>query len=134
MRHLHHVRRSSLMAWALAVTFTGSIEHASAHAARVPAFTSILVAPNDPDRLWATHTQGLLTSPDRGCTWYWNCEEGVGIFGWEDPLLSMANGSFCPGRSLACTLLPMDALGVVRSITASRASRSIRGTTRTSRW
>ena len=64
----------------------------AAHAnGRFPASNQLLVDPNDPSRLWLRATQGLLTSPDGGCTWQHICERAFGVEGEQDPPLSVTS-------------------------------------------
>jgi len=53
--------------------------------ARFPNAQQLVVHPTNPDRLWLRATHGVLTSPDRGKTWRWVCEEAVGYTGTGDP-------------------------------------------------
>src|SRR5687768_4664985 len=53
--------------------------------ARFPNAQQLVVHPTNPDRLWLRATHGVLTSPDRGKTWRWVCEEAVGYTGTRDP-------------------------------------------------
>lgn len=78
---------------AAAAAFSASLLFSgSAHAnGRFPASNQLLVDPNDPDRLWLRATQGLLTSPDGGCTWQHICERAFGVEGEQDPPLSVTS-------------------------------------------
>ena len=62
----------------------------SAHAnGRFPEANAIFFAPNDPDVVLLRTTFGLISSRDRGKTWDWVCERGVGLAGVEDPMYSV---------------------------------------------
>ena len=61
-----------------------------AHAnGRFPESNAIFFAPNDPDVVLLRTTFGLISSRDRGKTWDWVCERGVGLAGVEDPMYSV---------------------------------------------
>ena len=61
---------------------------------RYPSAQLLLVHPGDPNRLWVRTTYGLLTSPDRGCTWYRMCDGALGYGATEDPMLGvLADGT-----------------------------------------
>ena len=65
---------------------------------RYPYAQLLLTDPSNPDRLWMRSTFGVLTSTDRGCTWYWLCEQAIGYRGTEDPMIGvMADGSLIGG-------------------------------------
>ena len=58
----------------------------------------LLVAPNEPDRLWLRTSYGFLTSADRGQTWGWSCSESAGTVDDERPALGIAaNGVLLVG-------------------------------------
>ncbi len=46
---------------------------------RYPQAMQFAEDPSDAQRLWLMTTYGLLTSPDRGKTWHWICEQALGI-------------------------------------------------------
>ncbi len=52
---------------------------------------------SDPSRLWVGASFGLLTSPDRGDTWYWLCEEAPDYEGVKPKLDVSANGTLLVG-------------------------------------
>jgi MYXO-CTERM domain-containing protein len=61
---------------------------------RYPSAQLLLLDPSDPNRLWLRATYGLLTSADRGCTWYRICEAAPDYLGTEDPMFGvMADGT-----------------------------------------
>lgn len=51
----------------------------------------------DPDRLWVGASFGLLTSPDRGDTWYWLCEEAPDYEGVKPKMDVSASGALLVG-------------------------------------
>ncbi|MCB9606002.1 MAG: hypothetical protein H6716_05380 [Polyangiaceae bacterium] len=53
--------------------------------------------PSDANRLWVGASFGLLTSPDRGDTWYWLCEEAPDYEGVKPKLDVSANGALLVG-------------------------------------
>lgn len=81
------------LAVAAAAVFSASLlVSGSAQAnGRFPASNQLLVDANDPNRLWLRATQGLLTSPDGGCTWQHICERAFGVEGEQDPPLSVTS-------------------------------------------
>jgi photosystem II stability/assembly factor-like uncharacterized protein len=46
---------------------------------RYPQAMQFAEDPSDEQRLWLMTTYGLLTTPDRGKTWHWICEQALGI-------------------------------------------------------
>ena len=70
-----------------AATALGLLSHADRALAngRFPNAQQLIVAPDNPDRLWLRATHGVLTSADRGKTWRWICEEAIGYSGTRTP-------------------------------------------------
>lgn len=61
-----------------------------AHAnGRFPESNAIFFAPNDAEYMLLRTTFGMLSSRDRGKTFDWICERGVGLAGVEDPMYSI---------------------------------------------
>lgn len=52
---------------------------------------------SDPNRLWVGASFGLLTSPDRGDTWYWLCEEAPDYEGVKPKMDVSASGALLVG-------------------------------------
>ncbi|HMJ14106.1 MAG TPA: hypothetical protein VK524_21965 [Polyangiaceae bacterium] len=46
---------------------------------RYPQAMQFAEDPSDPNRIWLMSTYGFLTSPDRGATWSWICEQALGV-------------------------------------------------------
>jgi photosystem II stability/assembly factor-like uncharacterized protein len=92
MPRFRHFSCRALGVVAAAVFSASLLASGSAHAnGRFPASNQLLVAPNDANRLWLRATQGLLTSPDGGCTWQHVCERAFGVEGEQDPPLSVTS-------------------------------------------
>jgi hypothetical protein len=89
----------SFLGCAVALGLLCTIESAFANS-RFPNAQQLVVHPTNPDRLWLRATHGILTSPDRGKTWRWVCEESVGYTGTRDPPIAVtASGAVLAGVS-----------------------------------
>jgi hypothetical protein len=92
-------RGRSFLGFALASSLLGLADPAFANA-RFPNAQQLVVHPTNRDRLWLRATHGVLTSPDRGKTWRWVCEEAVGYTGIADPSIGVtATGAVLVGTS-----------------------------------
>jgi MYXO-CTERM domain-containing protein len=68
----------SFIALGAVATALGSSATASANG-RYPQAMQFAEDPSDAERIWLMSTYGMLTSPDRGKTWHWICEQALGI-------------------------------------------------------
>jgi hypothetical protein len=90
----------TLLAGALTLGLTLFVPRLAAANGRYPQAMQLSEDPSDGSRLWLMSTYGLLTSPDRGRTWSWICEEALGVDSSIsfDPVLGVhQNGSVILG-------------------------------------
>lgn len=60
---------------------------------RYPAAGQIAINPNDKSNILVRATYGILTTHDRGKSWFWTCELAVGYGGSEDPMFAISSTS-----------------------------------------
>lgn len=75
------MKKTGLRSWlalGAVATALGLAPAASANG-RYPQAMQFAEDPSDAQRLWLMTTYGLVTSPDRGKTWHWICEEALGV-------------------------------------------------------
>lgn len=86
VRPLSFSRLALGLALGLGVLASPSAAHANG---RFPEANAVFFAPNDPGAVLLRTTFGLISSRDRGKTWDWVCERGVGLAGVEDPMYAV---------------------------------------------
>jgi hypothetical protein len=88
-------RSIALFAFALSALALAAVPLRAAAHGRPPAIHRIAFDPDDPDRIVAQVTFGLIESQDGGESWHWICAAAYGVDATsEDPDLLIASGGF----------------------------------------
>jgi len=102
------VRKRHRQALVSSLAFGAALCFASAAQAngRIPASSSLIISPTDPNLMVARVTFGVLLSKDAGKTWDWVCETAIGYSGPEDPAYALFGdgtlmGSLADGLSVS---------------------------------
>src|SRR5690606_27084473 len=83
---------------AFGVALLGALAPSVAHAhGAFPQSAFVYEDPSDDQRIWVGASFGLLTSTDRGASWYWLCENAPGYEGVKPKMDVSANGSLLVG-------------------------------------
>ncbi|MBS2012534.1 MAG: hypothetical protein JST00_06595 [Deltaproteobacteria bacterium] len=86
---MRDLKRRAILVATLSSTLVGLAPATAVANGRYPASSAFIFAANEPDFVALRATFGLLLSRDRGKTWDWVCEAGLGLTSSEDPMFTV---------------------------------------------